>query len=252
MTWNINVKVQQGAFSLDVVMQGTKSPVALIGPNGSGKTTLLRTISGALSPHQGSISIGDQTLFDSSQATNLPPEQRRVGYVPQGYRLFPHLRVVDNVGFGWLSRTPKPSKQERRHKAMELLERLGCHHLAQRYPFSLSGGEQQRVALARALMIEPQLLLLDEPLSALDPPSRRELRSYLAEHLKEQGKPVILVTHYMNDVLAICDHVFVIEEGRIAQHGTVEEVSQTPATQFVTDFFYIEPRVRTLLAQQQR
>ncbi len=244
MKWEIDVEVQQGSFHLQVALEGTNETIALIGPNGSGKTTLLRTIAGALQPIKGSITMGGHTLLDVANYIHLPPEQRKVGYVPQGNKLFPHLRAVDNVGFGWLARTPQVSRSERQQAARSLLRRLGCASLAERYPTALSGGEKQKIALARALMIEPQCLLLDEPLSSLDPPSRRELRAYLGERLREQNKPVILVTHDLNDVVALCERVYVLEQGRVVQQGTVEDVMHTPANTFVADFFYVEARMR--------
>lgn len=252
MKWVIDVQVQQGSFHLEVALEGANETIALIGPNGSGKTTLLRTIAGALQPTKGSIRMGDHTLLDVTKNTLLPPEQRKVGYVPQGNKLFPHLRAIDNVGFGWLARSPQVSQSERQQAAMSLLERLGCASLAERYPAALSGGEKQKIALARALMIEPQCLLLDEPLSSLDPPSRRELRAYLGERLREQNKPVILVTHDMNDVVALCERVYVLEQGRVVQQGTVEDVMHNPANTFVADFFYVEARMRNIIAQQSR
>ena len=227
--------MQLGALELDVDLRGEDEPVALIGPNGSGKTTLLRTIAGAFRPEAGLIRVGDEALFDGARGIDLPPERRGVGYVPQGYGLFPHLSALDNVAFSWVSRGA--SRDERRRAALRLMDRMGCAHLADRSPAKLSGGEQQRVALARALTAEPRMLLLDEPLAALDAPSRRAIRSYLAEHLAERRGPALLVSHDARDVHAWKAFVYVIERGRVVQSGAAETLASAPATEFVAAFF---------------
>jgi molybdate transport system ATP-binding protein len=237
VSWRVEVRLGLGRLSLDVALEGDEAPIALIGPNGSGKTTLLRTIAGAHRPDSGRIVLGDRVLFDDQQAIDLPPEQRRVGYVPQGYGLFPHLSVLENVAFAWLSRRPRSARADRASAALELLDRVGCAHLARRTPTHLSGGERQRVALARALMIDPSILLLDEPLAALDAPARRSLRAYLAEHLAQARSPAIVVTHDARDVRALGAGVCVIEEGRVVQRGSAKELTARPATPFVAEFF---------------
>ncbi len=236
MRWQIRVKLELGALDLDVDIAGDTTPVALVGPNGSGKTTLMRTIAGAHRPAAGRIEVGGQLLFDAERRVHLPPEARRVGYVPQGYGLFPHLTVVDNVAFGARAAAGR-SRDERRADARTLLDQLDCVHLADRRPGALSGGEQQRVALARALMIDPQILLLDEPLAALDAAARRTLRAYLADRLASTPAPAIVVTHDARDVRALGATVFVLEEGKITQQGTVEALVARPATAFVAEFF---------------
>jgi len=238
MSWQVHVQVQLGTFALDVALAGTSNaPVALIGPNGSGKTTVLRTVAGAYRPHAGRIQVGDHVLFNGESNVDLRPEMRRVGYVPQGYGLFPHLSVLDNVAFGKAA----SSTGDRRRAAGALLERFECASLADRMPATLSGGEQQRVALARSLMIDPAILLLDEPLSALDPRARRSLRAYLAEHLAQRGRPALVATHDQRDVQALGAMVYAIEDGRIVQSGSASELSRAPATEFVAEFFGIEP-----------
>ena len=226
-----------GALELDVDVGGDHTPVALIGPNGSGKTTLLRTIAGAHRPDSGSVRLGDEVVFDSESGIDVSPEARHVGYVPQGYGLFPHLSVLDNVAFGLIRRTPRQGRHERRATAMRLLERMGCPHLADRQPATLSGGEQQRVALARALTVEPRILLLDEPLAALDARARRSIRSYLVEHLAERRGPALVVSHDARDVRSLGAQVLAIEDGRIVQRGSAEQLSAAPATEFVAAFF---------------
>jgi len=236
MRWHVDVRVRIGSLDLDVTLDGEEEPVSLIGPNGSGKTTLLRTIAGAHRPEAGRIRIGEETLFESDSGVDTAPEARRVGYVPQGYGLFPHLTVLDNVAFGWL-RGSTLTKEERRARAADLLDRVGCTALAHRRPTGLSGGEQQRVALARALAVQPGILLLDEPLAALDARARRGVRSYLAEYLAGRKGPALVVSHDARDVRALGGPVYVIEQGRIVQRGRTEELRAAPATEFVEAFF---------------
>ncbi|MGD8872516.1 MAG: ATP-binding cassette domain-containing protein, partial [Gemmatimonadota bacterium] len=200
MSWEVAVRMRLGALDLDVELGGGDEPVALIGPNGSGKTTLLRTIAGAHRPDAGSMRLGDTAVFDAMGAIDLPPEERHVGYVPQGYGLFPHLSVLENVAFAWAARGPGPSRTDRRTRALEQMAELGCEHLANRSPRALSGGEQQRVALARALMVEPRILLLDEPLAALDARARRSIRGFLVRYFAERKGAALVVSHDAKDV----------------------------------------------------
>ena len=234
-TWHAAVRMQVGALELDVRLEGGERPVALVGPNGSGKTTLLRTIAGAYRPSRGTIAVGGHVLFDSWRGIDLPPEKRRVGYVPQGYGLFPHLRVVDNVRFGLAGASRRDNGA--RAAALAVLEQLGAGHLDQRWPETLSGGERQRVALARALVIEPRMLLLDEPLAALDAAARRAMRRRLADRLAESGVPALVVTHDVHDIVALDAEVWVIEEGEIVQRGSADVLAARPATEFVAEVF---------------
>ena len=234
-TWHAAVCMRIGALELDVRLEGEGRPVALVGPNGSGKTTLLRTIAGAYRPSAGTIAVGDRVLFDSARGIDLPPEQRRVGYVPQGYGLFPHLRVLDNVRFGLAGASRRDNGA--RAAALAVLEQLGAGHLAERWPDTLSGGERQRVALARALVIDPHILLLDEPLAALDAAARRVMRRRLAERLAESAVPALVVTHDVHDIVALNAEVLVIEEGRIVQRGPANALAARPATEFVAEVF---------------
>jgi molybdate transport system ATP-binding protein len=235
VTWRVAVRLSVGPLALDVDMEGGDTTVALIGPNGSGKTTLLRTIAGAFRPDWGFIRLGEEKVFDAEGEIDLPPERRGVGYVPQGYGLFPHLSVLDNVAFSWIARGVE--RESRREAAFRMMQRMGCEHLADRRPQGLSGGEQQRVALARALTAEPRMLLLDEPLAALDAPSRRSIRAYLVEHLAARRGPALVVSHEARDVRALGGLVHVIEGGRIVQSGTAAELAKAPATEFVAAFF---------------
>ncbi|HSN82607.1 MAG TPA: ABC transporter ATP-binding protein [Polyangiales bacterium] len=237
MSWNVDLRARVGALDLNVRMDGNDVPTVLVGPNGSGKTTLLRMIAGAHRPSSGQIRIGSMTVFDSAEDVDFPPEARQVGYVPQGFGLFPHLRVTDNVAFGLSVGRRRQRSADRRRAAVSLLADLGCRHLAERMPFELSGGEKQRVALARALIVQPKLLLLDEPLATLDPGSRRRLRTFLADHLKTKRGPAIVVTHDVRDAEVLGGELFVLEKGKIVQRGTAEELRARPATDFVAEFF---------------
>lgn len=238
MHWTVAVEVRAGSFDLNATIEGDGTPVLLIGPNASGKTTLLRVIAGAYQPASGRIRVGDRVLYDSDRGICLAPEKRRVGYVPQGYGLFPHLSVVENVAFGLAAIRPKPPRAARLATAARTLARIECGHLSRRLPTTLSGGEKQRVALARALLPEPDLLLLDEPLAAMDTAARRRFRGYLARHLAERDTPAIVVTHDVRDVYALGrPTVYALEAGSVVQHGTPEELAARPATDFLAEFF---------------
>lgn len=236
MSWAIALESHFGSLRLDVAIGGNRDPTVIVGPNGAGKTSLLRLVAGAYRPHSGRITIGETTVFDSNAGVDLPPEDRRVGYVPQGFGLFPHLRVVDNVAFGQSVGRGRKSTEVRRIEAMALLDELDCAHLANRLPKRLSGGEQQRVALARALMVDPKLLLLDEPLSTLDPSARRKLRAFLTAHLTTRRTPAIVVTHDVRDVEALGADIVVLENGTISQRGSIDDLRREPATEFVAEF----------------
>jgi ABC-type sulfate/molybdate transport systems ATPase subunit len=236
MSWRIAVTDRVGGLEIDVDLRGDGRTVALVGPNGSGKTTILRAIAGIRRPRSGRIRVGESVLFDGDAGVERAPEARRIGYVPQGCGLFPHLRVIDNVAFGLAFRPDREGRRSRREAAARLLDDLGCAHLTARLPDALSGGERQRVALARALIVNPQLLLLDEPLSALDASVRRTMRGFLAGRLQELDKPAIVVTHDVRDAIALDAHVYVLESGRVVQQGVVSELRAAPATDFVAEF----------------
>lgn len=238
MRWSVRVEARAGDFRLDASIEGDAAPVVLIGPNGSGKTTLLRVIVGAHRPRRGRLLLGDRVLFDSAAGTCLAPEERGVGYVPQGFGLFPHLTTLDNVAFGLAAGPGRKSRSERRKIAAAILADIECAHLARRYPAALSGGERQRVALARALLPAPEMLLLDEPLAAMDVAARRGLRAYLAGHLAGRAKPALVVTHDVRDVHALgSPTVHALEGGRVVQSGSPERMAAEPATEFVAEFF---------------
>jgi molybdate transport system ATP-binding protein len=200
--------------------------LALVGPSGAGKTTVLRVVAGLLRPEEGLVSVDGTVLLDTDRRIDVPPERRRVGYLFQEYALFPHLDVLRNVRFGDRDRT----------HAKALLERFGIEHLARARVAELSGGERQRVALARALARDPAVLLLDEPLSALDTHTRAGVRAELRELLAGLGLPSILVTHDFEDAATLADRIGVLVDGRILQLGTQDELVATPRDAFVASF----------------
>ena len=198
--------------------------VALVGPSGSGKTTVLRIVAGLTRPQSGRVAVDDDVWFDGAHGANLPPEKRRVGLVFQEYALFPHMTVRQNVEYA------------RRHAADEYLARFHISDLASARPGELSGGERQRVALARALARDPQVLLLDEPLAALDAHTKTTVRAELHDLLAGLDIPVLLVTHDFEDAAALADRVSVIVEGRLRQTGTPSGLVAEPADAFVASF----------------
>lgn len=228
--WRARVELALGRFRLDLELAGGPRPMVVVGPNGSGKSTLLRTLAGGHRPRRGRIEVEGQVWLDAEAGVDLRPEDRRVGFVPQGSRLFPHLSVIDNVAFGIDGRL-----EERRRRAAATLEHMGCLGLTERPVSTLSGGEAQRVALARALILEPALLLLDEPLSAVDLGARRGLRTIIAQ--QASLRPALVVTHDPRDIVAFDADVAVLEEGRLAQLGTADEVARRPATPLAEELF---------------
>jgi len=227
-------------LDVDVVCDGV---TAVMGPNGAGKTTLLRACVGAITPERGRIALRGRALFDE-RGVNLPPELRNVAYVPQGLALFPHLSAFDNVLFACRTGT----EASKRETARRLLAELELDRIAERMPAELSGGEQQKIALVRAMAAEPELLLLDEPLSALDPTARPRLRRFLTIWLAETDLPALVVTHDPTDAAEFADALLVLEDGKVSQYGALDEVSVRPATEFVAALTagLIERRPRTL------
>jgi molybdate transport system ATP-binding protein len=217
------------AFSLEVDWQAGDEVVALFGPSGAGKSLTLGCLAGLVRPDRGRIVVGGRALFDSDAGVDEPAQRRHLGYVFQGYALFPHLSVAENVGFGLRDRP----RNERRRRVGLVLERLGLAGLGDRRPRELSGGQQQRVALGRALAVDPGLLLLDEPLSALDAPMRRQLRQDLATILRDWRIPAVLVTHDLAEAFQLADRVVVYEGGRVVQAAPKEELLSAPASERV-------------------
>jgi spermidine/putrescine transport system ATP-binding protein len=211
--------------SLDV-MQGEF--VALLGPSGCGKTTLLATLGGFLQPSAGKI------LIDGQEVTHLPPHKRTLNTVFQNYALFPHMTVLGNVSYGPLRAGLK--KSEAHERARETLEMVGLDHLADRYPAQMSGGQRQRIALARAIVNRPKLLLLDEPLSALDLKLRKRMQLELKALQEKLGITFIFVTHDQEEAMAMADRIVVMNQGKIEQVGTGDDIYKRPASRFVADF----------------
>jgi len=209
---------------VDVVLPSGKV-TAVVGPSGSGKSSLLNLVAGLLRPTAGRI------LFDERDVTNVPPEKRNIGYVFQSYALFPHLTVSENVGFG------VEEKAHRQAVSSDLMRRFRIEHLAARRPQELSGGERQRVALARALAREPQILLLDEPLSALDAQLREELRREISIFFHEFDRTTLYVTHDRQEAMLLADHVLVMRQGRVVQAGSPSDLYRQPSNAFVATFF---------------
>ena len=210
-------------YRLEVALE-VEGTVALVGPSGAGKTSVLRAVAGLVRPASGRIALGRDVWFDSSRGLFLEPDQRRVGLVFQEYALFPHMNVRQNVAYGGKARVD------------EYLERFRISHLAKARPTQLSGGERQRVALARALARDPGVLLLDEPLSALDAHTKVAVRAELQELLREFGLPTILVTHDYEDAAALADQVGVIVDGELRQLASPQEMVASPADGFVAAF----------------
>jgi molybdate transport system ATP-binding protein len=211
-------------FPLELALRAERT-VALVGPSGAGKTSVLRVVAGLVRPPRGRVALGDEAWLDTARGVCLPPERRRTGLVFQEYALFPHLDVRANVAYG-AGRRPVDA----------YLERFRISHLAAARPRDLSGGERQRVALARALAREPEVLLLDEPLSALDAHTKTEVRGELAELLRELELPALLVTHDYEDAAALADEVGVLVEGRLRQLGPPAELVARPRDGFVASF----------------
>jgi len=224
--------VQRGRFTLEADLVAAPGEVlAVLGPNGAGKTTLLRALSGLDALSNGSIALGGLILDDAATDTFVPPQRRPVGLVFENYRLFPHLDVRDNVAYA--PRVQGASRRVARAAADRWLQRLDLTALAARRPHEISGGQAQKVALARALAAEPALLLLDEPLSALDAQTRLDVRTQLRGHLDQFTGPVLIITHDPLEAMIMADRLLVIENGRVVQQGTPAQVAAQPATQYV-------------------
>lgn len=217
---NLNLKVKKGEL------------VSLLGPSGCGKTTTLRVVAGFIEPTAGKFLLGNEDY------TNIPVHNRNFGLVFQSYALFPHLTVEENVAFGL--KMKKVAKEEIKTKVAEILETVDMSHLAKRYPKELSGGQRQRVAIARALVIEPSLLLLDEPLSNLDAKLRLKMRVEIRKLQQKLGITTLFVTHDQEECFSISDRVAVLNKGVIEQFDTPENIYSNPATEFVARFVGFE------------
>jgi molybdate transport system ATP-binding protein len=223
-------RTRLGTLELDVALEvGAGECLALAGPSGAGKTSVLRTIAGLLRPEHGRVEADGELWLDTERGVDLPPERRRCGYLFQEYALFGHLSAWQNVAYPLRG-------ADRRQRAVALLERFGMAELADSRPRTLSGGERQRVAVARALAREPGVLLLDEPLAALDARTRASAARELGAVLREVEVPALLVTHDFSEAALLGDRVGVIDAGRVVQEGTPSELAAAPRSAFVADF----------------
>jgi molybdate transport system ATP-binding protein len=228
-----------GGFSLNAAMDFSResSPVTILfGPSGAGKSLILRCLAGLERPRQGEIRWGEEIWFSSSNSCFVPPQQRRIGYVSQEYALFPHLSVTHNLAYGIRRKT----KSERAELIDLMLTRFQLKGMENRVPRQLSGGQRQRLALARALAAEPRLLLLDEPLSALDAPTREKLRSELRAQLLQIGLPALVVTHDRTEAIALGDRLAIVLDGKIEQVGSASEVFSQPGNTAVAKAMGVE------------
>ncbi|WP_067812963.1 ABC transporter ATP-binding protein [Nocardia inohanensis] len=233
MTLHAELRVERGDFRLDIdVTAEPGEVVALLGPNGAGKSTALRALAGLLPLTGGRITVADR-VWDAPPAVFVPAERRQAGVVFQDYLLFQHLSALENVAFGLRARGMR--RAPARARAATWLERVGLADHMNRTPRALSGGQAQRVALARALATEPQLLLLDEPLAALDASTRLQVRADLAHHLSDYPGHTILVTHDPLDAMVLADRLVILEQGTVVQQGAPAEIARRPRSEYVAN-----------------
>jgi len=231
----LQVARRLGAFSLEAGLElEAGETMVVVGESGSGKTSLLRMVAGLLTPDRGRIEVDGELWYDDSTGVSRPACERPVGHVAQDYALFPHLTVSGNVGFGLRAQGLRGPDLAAR--VASALERLGIGALGPRRPHELSGGQQQRVALARAIVLEPRVLLLDEPLSALDVQTRRGIRGELRRLLAGLPCATLLVTHSPSEALAFGERILVLEAGRVTQQGPRDELMRRPRTPYVAEF----------------
>lgn len=210
-------------FDLEADIKVSNETIVLVGPSGSGKTTILKCLAGLKTPKQGTIRINNRIVYSKKDRINLPTRERKVGYVFQEYALFPHMTVKKNVMYG----LSKEKKKAKLHQVEEILKMMGILSLQDRYPSQISGGEKQRVALARALVTEPDIMLLDEPLSALDQDIRGELQQELKKLQKQWQIPFVVVTHDMHEAEILGDHILRIERGKLTALNKSFALSET-------------------------
>lgn len=218
----INITQQLGTFSLNLNVEIPAHGVtAIFGRSGAGKSSLINLVAGLAKPQSGQISLNGRVLFDSHANINLAPEKRNIGYVFQEHRLFPHYTVEKNLKYG--------CKRSDSAKFLQIVELLGIGHLLERFPSSLSGGEKQRAAIGRALLAEPDMLLMDEPLSALDLPRKKELLDYLSKLAKQLDIPILYVSHSLDEVVKLADYLLLLENGQVAAFDRTVAVWQSDA-----------------------
>ncbi|MEX2531812.1 MAG: ATP-binding cassette domain-containing protein [Gemmatimonadota bacterium] len=220
----VDLRARVGTFRLEVRFRSSAGVTALFGPSGAGKTLTLRHLAGLEAGGEGVVRVGGRVVEDTAAGIRIPARERRIGMVFQEYALFPHLNVRENVGYG----LQNLDREARRARVRSLLSEMGLEGFGHRRPAQLSGGEKQRVALARALAPEPDLLLLDEPFAALDFRVRRGLREALGELHRRTGVPLVLVTHLLEDVRRLSDHLVLLDQGRVVAAGPTRTLLADP------------------------
>lgn len=225
---DIKLKRKQGRFTVNAYFKGAATGVtALFGPSGAGKTSIVNMVAGLMKPDAGRIVINEDCLFDSARRIDRPPEKRRIGYVFQDGRLFPHLTVRSNLTYG-MRRIPAG----RRFVTLdEVVDLLGIGALLKRRPATLSGGEKQRVAIGRALLTSPALLLMDEPLASLDAARKAEVLPFITRLSNRFSIPILYVSHDLDEILSLSSHLVILENGRVAATGTLAELASRPELQ---------------------
>ncbi|QKD82567.1 sulfate/molybdate ABC transporter ATP-binding protein [Thermoleptolyngbya sichuanensis A183] len=234
MSLLVDIQKRLPSYTLNVAFSAEREPLGILGGSGSGKSMTLRCIAGIETPTSGTIVLNNRILYDSRKGINLPSRDRRVGFLFQNYALFPHLTVAQNIAYGLSKR--QGSKQEKRELVQTVEAQLGRVQLAgfgNRYPHQLSGGQQQRVALARALITEPDLLLLDEPFSALDTHLRSELEKQLIKTLSGYQGLTLFVSHNLNEAYRICEQLLVLSAGKVIASGQKQDIFDRPETMSV-------------------
>lgn len=232
MSLHIDITKSLSSFNLDVSMESKGGIIGFLGASGSGKSMTLKCIAGLEKPSKGKIVINDKVLFDSEEKINVKTRDRKVGFLFQNYALFPHMTIKDNIEIG----LDKISKEEKSKLSANYIKKFGLEGLESRYPWQLSGGQQQRVALARAIVTEPKVLLLDEPLSAIDALLRKKLQDQIRSIVKELGITTIFVTHDQDEAMVMSDRVYLFNNGNIEQCGTPVEMYTHPKTHFAARF----------------
>lgn len=226
MSLSVSIKNRMNGFTLDVSWEMRNELAVLFGYSGAGKSLTLQMIAGLMRPDSGNISFNGRVFFDDTTGVNLPPQQRSLGYVFQHLALFPHMTVKGNVLYGGAGL----NGDEKERRCADLLAAFGLSGLENKLPSEISGGQKQRAAFARALIRRPNVLLLDEPFSALDIPLRREMGDFLREVRNEFGVPIVLVTHDPSEARDLAGRIIVYDGGKVVQEGTPEEVFNNPAT----------------------
>ena len=223
---NLDIHKTLGQFQLDLAFSAQTGVTALFGPSGSGKTSLVQLVAGLSKPDSGRIEVAGQVLFDSTKNINLAPEHRGLGYVFQDARLFPHLTVRQNLNFGHKHKSPDLFN--------DIITLLGIEHLLSRHPKALSGGEKQRVAIGRALLSNPRILIMDEPLAALDESRKAEVLPYLVKLVRRSHIPILYVSHSMDEVIALADTLVLLDQGKLIAHGPIVDLLARPDLRYLT------------------